>query len=329
MAESSLAEGDGAGADPRGSEEASRVVREALRRSPVPSVAGLGFELSGLAWAFGAFAGFCALSHAFRGAATTVAAEGPGDLSVTSWFDVARIVNDPPTPEAMLWIAALVLPIAHLSARLGAGLARGAAEGAERPHRLLRAWRRGGPVQLSALGLWILIAGMMASATIVLFTPLAILSGYATQHEVLAFPHVLLSGLGVAFAVAYGAGLGSVHELSYASLVRNERGVGSAVQHAWRLIRNRRVTSRQLSFAEVSTRVAVVAAAVAVGRHGAPWAGVVTLVVLGALAGGVRAQAWSITYGRLGGLGRVAPRPEGDRDEPPSTTLDAAPPTGT
>lgn len=323
MAPSSPADERPLGAEPHGAEEASRVVREALGRSPFPSVAGLAFEISGLAWAFGAFAGFCALSHAFRGAASSAAAEGAGALSVTSWFDVARIVNEPPTAEAMLWIAVAAIPLAHVSSRLGAGLARGAAEAGPRPHRILRAWRRGGPVQLSALGLWILIAGMMASATVVLFTPLALLSGYATTHEVLAFPHVLLSGLGVAFAIAYGAGLGSVHELAYASLVRNERGVGSAVLHAWRLIRNRRVTSRQLSFAEVSTRVAVIAAAVAVGRHAAPWAGVVTLVVLGAIAGGVRAQAWSITYGRLGGLGRIKPSTE--EDEPPSTTVDVAP----
>ena len=43
-------------------EEASRVLREALRRAPLPSLSGLAFEIMGLAWVFGGLVGLLCVS---------------------------------------------------------------------------------------------------------------------------------------------------------------------------------------------------------------------------------------------------------------------------
>ncbi|MEO1699174.1 MAG: hypothetical protein AAFU73_17925 [Planctomycetota bacterium] len=283
-------------------EEASRVLGDALKRAPLPSVAGLCFELMGLAWVIGAFLGVCGLSHSLRRASGRLAAGPESALEVTSWFDIARIVNAPPSPRMLLLGMLCAAPLVWISVRIAAGLARIASEGEGSGANALRVWRLGAPVQLSALGVWGLVAAMMGAAMVVLFLPLAASSRIASETSAFVPVHVVLSGLGVAFAVVYGAGLGAVQELAMASLVRHERGVGSAVLHAWRMIRSRRATSHRMAFVEAASRVAVVGLAVVLAQQSGVWAGLAGLTVAAALTGGIRCQAWSLAYPRVGGI---------------------------
>ena len=269
-------------------EEASRVLRAALRRAPLPSVAGLAFEIMGLAWVFGAFTGLALLAAPIAWEQTVSGALG-------------TILAVPTLKETSIALA-IAAPIVLLSVRLASGLAAIASQGigqgggATLPH----AWKLGARTQISALGIWIQIYGMMLMATLVLLGPLVLL--WNAAGDALGPIGVAVSGLALAFVLVYGAGLGAIQELGLASLVRHERGVGSAVLHAWRLIRNRRATSGRMALVEVASRVALVAAAMWLGQHvGWPF-GIMLLVVFGAFAGGVRCHAWSLAYLRIGGL---------------------------
>ena len=286
------------------SDPTSRLFREAVRRAPRPSVSGFCFELMGLAWVAGGFLGMSGLSYALRGASSRLNRGAPDPPVSTSWFDIARIVNSPPAPERLLVLMLVFAPIVFLSVRIAAGLARIASEGSGQrgSDRFVRAWRLGGATQFAAFGVWVQVAGMMAAATAALLLPLAATSRLASQHSALVPLHVVLSGLGASFAVVFGAGLGAVQELSMASLGRHERGVGSAVLHAWRMVRSQRSISRRMSFAEATSRVVEVAVASWLALVAGPWVGISALVLAGALIGGIRSQAWSLAYPRLGGI---------------------------
>lgn len=303
-------------------EEASRLVRAAMRRSPLPSVAGLCFEIMGLAWVFGAFVGFWVLAYLVRtlfpGGGGGIHGLLPGSddlagagesgpvidaisdaLALVKLDGVVRIT----TATHLAELIACVALISWVCVRVGAGLARIASDGGGQGSgaNALHAFRIGGRTQVSALGIWVQIAGMMASGTIVLFGPVALLSR-ATGGGLAGPLHVVLAGLAIAVSLAYGAALGAVHSLSMASLVRHERGVGSAILHAWRLVRNRRATAGRMAFVEGASRVAILGLAILAGHRFGPWAGLAVLVTFGALAGGMRCHAWSLAYPRVGGL---------------------------
>ncbi len=270
-------------------EEASRVLRDAARRAPLPSLSGLAFEVMGLAWVFGLVAGLVVLAVLFDEAKLVTSAVGP-------LFDVPR------TRQALSAFVC-VAPALFVSTRIAAGLARIASEGRGQGKgaNAWRAWRLGRSTQVSAAGVWLQVFGMMTSATIVLLGPVVLLSRIIGEDH-LGPLGVVLSGLALTFALVYGAGVGALQELAMASLVRHERGVGSAILHAWRLMRARPSTSRRMAAVEFASRVAIVALALAVGRTaGWPW-GLAQLVLLGALVGGFRCHAWSLTYPRIGGL---------------------------
>ncbi|MEC7233007.1 MAG: hypothetical protein VXW31_08715, partial [Planctomycetota bacterium] len=76
-------------------EEASRVLREALRRAPLPSLSGLAFEIMGLAWVFGGLFGLLCVS-------ALVPVERRVSAALDSFLPVAA-------PESLpFWLAALV-----------------------------------------------------------------------------------------------------------------------------------------------------------------------------------------------------------------------------
>lgn len=269
-------------------EEASRVLRAALRRAPLPSAAGLAFEIMGLAWVFGAFTGLALLAAPIAGEQTVSGALG-------------KILAVPSLQDTLVALA-IATPIVLLSVRVASGLAAIASEGIGQGSgaNLIQAWRLGARTQVSAIGIWIQIYGMMLMASLVLLGPLVLL--WDVAGDTLGPISVAVSGLALAFVLVYGAGLGAIQELGLASLVRHERGVGSAVLHAWRLIRNRRATSGRMALVEVASRIAIVAAAMWFGQHVGWPIGIMLLVVFGALAGGVRCHAWSLAYLRIGGL---------------------------
>ena len=202
----------------------------------------------GLAWVFGgAFGLLC------------VSALVPVERRVSATFES---LLPGAAPEGLLiWLVAVVSAVLF-SVRVAAGLARIASKGKGQSAgaNAVRAFRLGGRVQVSAFAVWLQIFGMMACATVVLLAPFVLLSGIV-QVEVLRPLWVVLDGLGLTFALCYGAALGAVQELAMASLVRHERGTGSAILHAWRLMRNKRLTASRMAVVEMATRVAIVATA--------------------------------------------------------------------
>ena len=277
-------------------EDASRVLHEAVRRAPLPSLSGLCYEIMGLAWFFGATAGLMLLSMAFDDLSLVRNAVGP-------LFDLPRVTH----PGLVLLVT---LPTLVLATRIAAGLGAIASDGVGQRSgaNAWRAWKLGRRDMLPSVGIAVQIFGMMASATLVLLAPVVLLSDVVGK-ETLGLFGVILSGLALTFMLVYGAALGALQELSMASLVRHHRGVGSAILHGWRLMRARPLSSQRMAAAEFSSRLAVVGLAVTAGRavpgsHG--WAyGLATLVFLGALVGGLRCHAWALVYPRIGGLARV------------------------
>lgn len=282
----------------RGTADTTRVFRDAVREAPIPSLAGVAFEAMGLAWVFGALA------------ALTILGAIVDDQAVMS-NALARRLEIPSGVGALVFFA-LAAPLILVATRIGAGLARIAAPGAPEGRRatLRNAWRSGAAVQVSAFGIWLQIFGMMTSATMVLLGPLVILS-YVVGPDTLGPFSGILSGLALTLTFVYGAELGALQELATASLVRHRRGVGSAVLHAWRLMKAQPGTSRRKAAGDFAARFAIVAVSLAVGGSAGPLWGLAQFVVLGALFGAIRCHAWALLYPRIGGLEpQVAARDE-------------------
>lgn len=277
-------------------EDASRVLRDAVRRAPLPSLSGLCYEIMGLAWFLGVTAGLMLLSMAFDDLSTVRKAVGP-------LFHV-------PSLSGNLEVLLIAVPTLVIAVRIAAGLGAIASDGVGQGSgaNAWRAWKLGRRDTIAGVGIALQIFGMMAIATLVLLAPLMCLSSIMGP-DTLGLFGVVLAGLALAFMLVYGAALGALQELSMASLVRHHRGVGSAILHGWRLMRARPLSSQRMAAAEFASRIIVVGLAVTVGRTvGWAW-GIGTLVLFGALVGGLRCHAWSLAYPRIGGLTRVPGEP--------------------
>jgi len=265
---------------------------DVIRGAAIPSLAGMAFELSGLAWAFGG------------AAALTALAALAGDAELVSDTVGSGIPIPGPVVATGLFLAAL--PLLLICSRIGGGAARLSIDpDPQRPTTLLRAWTEGKGVQTSAAAIWCQIFGMMACGTFVLLGPLVALTALVGPETLGPFG-VILSGLALVLTLAYAAELGALHQLALASLVRHERGVGSAVLHGWRLMRARPEHMRRLAAAEFALRaLTLLAAGFASYLAGGPW-GLAQLAILASLVGSVRCRAWALIYPRLGGLSATA-----------------------
>ncbi len=268
---------------------------EAIRGAAVPSLAGVAYELSGLAWVLGG------------AAALTCLAALAGDAELVSDAVGSGLPIPGPAGAAALFLVAV--PVLLICARVGGGAARlsihNQPDGAQRT-TLLRSWKEGKTLQASAAAVWFQIFRMMACGTFVLLGPLVVLAAVVGQDTLGPFG-VILSGLALVLTLAYAAELGALHQLALASLVRHDRGVGSAVLHGWRLMRGRPGQVRRLAAMEFALRFVVLAAAgLASYLAGPPW-GLVQLAVLASLVGSARCRAWSTAYPQLGGLSATIP----------------------
>ncbi len=274
-------------------EDASRVLRDAVRRAPLPSLSGLCYEVMGLAWFFGVMAGLGVLSLLFDDLSLVSQAVGP-------LFTVPKVFDD-------VRIFLVGAPALAICMRIASGLGTIASQGQGQGSgaNAWRAWKLGKRDTIASIGIAIQIFGMMASATLVLLAPLVFVATLLGQDTMGLFG-VVLSGLALAFMLVYGAALGALQELSMASLVRHHRGVGSAILHGWRLMRARPRSSQRMAAAEFASRIIVVGLAITVGRVAGWGWGMAQLVLFGALVGGLRCHAWSLAYPRIGGLTRVA-----------------------
>lgn len=270
---------------------------DALRGAAIPSVAGMAYELSGLAWVLGG------------AAALTALAALAGDAELVSETVGSGLPIPGPVVATGLFLAAL--PMLMICSRVGGGVARLSIDpDPERPATLFRAWAEGKSVQTSAAAIWCQIFGMMASGTFILLGPLVALTALVGPEALGPFG-VILSGLALVLTLAYAAELGALHQLALASLVRHDRGVGSAVLHGWRLMRARPEHMRRLAAAEFALRaLTLLLAGLASYLAGGPW-GLVQLALLASLVGSIRCRAWSLIYPRLGGLSATAGPREG------------------
>lgn len=261
---------------------------DAIRGAAIPSLAGMAYELSGLAWVLGGAAALSSLAAL------------AGDPELVSVAVGSGVPIPGPLVATGLFLAAL--PLLLVCSRVGGGAARlSIAPDPERPTTLLRSWAEGKSVQTSAAAIWLQIFGMMACGTFVLLGPIVALTALVGPETLGPFG-VVLSGLALVLTLAYAAELGALHQLALASLVRHDRGVGSAVLHGWRLMRARPEHMRRLAAAEFLLRALILIAASFAGYlAGGPW-GLAQLALLGSLVGSVRCRAWSLIYPRLGGL---------------------------
>lgn len=213
------------------------------------------------------------------------------------------------------FVAVLVLPIF----RVVAGLARAgsaaaweqAAEGRRTP-RLRSLWRLGAGLMFPTYGLWLQLVLMQILAFVVLLLPIlnavhpleraseAERIGVLVAVGAIVGPVILLFGL-------YMLALSVLGQLGLQSLAENRRGVSSALQHAWRIMRHDPRATARAVVAELVLLVVTIAAVRAFAGvfAGVPLVDALTVVfelALMGFAGVVRAGYWARTYRALGGL---------------------------
>ena len=162
---------------------------DVIRGAAIPSLAGMAYELSGLAWALGG------------AAALTSLAALAGDPELVSEAVGSGLPIPGPLVATGLFLAAL--PLLLVCSRVGGGAARLSIDpDPERPTTLLRSWAEGKSVQTSAAAIWIQIFGMMACGTFVLLGPIVALT-VIVGPETLGPFGVVLSGLALVLKLAY------------------------------------------------------------------------------------------------------------------------------
>lgn len=190
-----------------------------------------------------------------------------------------------------------------LALRLAPGLARSLFFGeGQRP--IERTYHLGRGFALSSAAIWIQVV-----LTMLVASTLAVLIASTGLRIVGSDPDgplpKVVAGVTLGFLCAYGATLGALYHLALASLVRHRRGAGSALLHAWRLVR-----SQPSGAARAVALEGALYAAVAYLEWFLPQVlrlgGLSTLVVL-SVSGLARAGFWSRTYHAFGGVEPVPP----------------------
>lgn len=274
------------------SETARRLVGalEVAIRHPKRWIGGLGYQFLALGWLIGIA---CAMSFAVR-SSERAAPQLTVELGrFPAAFDML-------TRNQWSFFGLVALAV---SLRLAPGLARSLFQGrglepAVPAHRAARG------LGLSTFALWIqVVLTMLAASLAAVYATLGILSagGFDPDGPV---PNVAIAVM-LVFLGIYGVTLGALYNLALASLARHDRGTGSALLHAWRLVRSQPSgASRAIALDTLLYLVFLYldrALAALVGLGGS------TTLLLLALSGLARAGFWSRTYHALGG---VEPVPE-------------------
>lgn len=186
----------------------------------------------GLVWLLGAF---------YPGAEL---AAGYGLLSLLLHSDAPRTVEDRVIVLSSLAVYALLAP------RISAGLARVTtpeawqelSAGRVTP-RLRDVWRASSGLGWPTFGLWLdALAMLVIPAFVVLAPPLYLLEHFQLRPgdftESGTFLCALVLGPFAAVVLAFGLVLSVLQQLALQSLVHNQRGIGSALLHAWRIARH-------------------------------------------------------------------------------------------
>lgn len=281
-------------------------------------LAGLTYQFLNLGWAFGATVALPVLQSALPDLDWLgLHRSGNGFVRVQSRLDLLSFVRD-----ADPWLLLLVVPALLALFRLVAGLARlssprrwVAARGGLRPPGLAQAWTEGDRLTRPTLGLWLQIVVMMFVATLLFVGPAQLLVRVVHLERWNPFTS-LLAGTVVALMLVYSFTLSILFQIALHSLVRNRRGVGSALLHAWRIAKNDPMATARATTVDAVLYLTVLAvhvgsfAASAALAVFAPAAFVLDVGVE-AFAGCVRCAYWARAYEALGGLATVSDEPTG------------------
>lgn len=208
--------------------------------------------------------------------------------------------------QKLLVLTLLLSVPALLVYRLNVGLAAVAAPDTGGGARTLRAvWRAGRGLGVTAFGMWLTLMGLFVGAMGFLFGPALLFVNILGLDEAPGLVSVIVAPV-LLLVLGYGVVLLVLHMLALHSLAQNRRGVGSALTHAWRLIRGEPWGAVRASLVDLSLHAVVLVAGAAVSlmfahtASGEALAHGVQAVLLGA-AGATRAAFWARTYRALGG----------------------------
>lgn len=202
-------------------------------------------------------------------------------------------------PFLFRWIAGV--------ARLSSPEAWAEIRAAGRKPSLTDAWQAGRGLMGASLGLWALV---VALESVVVFSSFGLFMSLG-QHPVLWIAYLLVGPL-LLLCAGYALVLSVLYQLALHSLVANRRGIVSALQHAWRLVRNDPWSAVRATIVDLGMSAAVLALVGLV-----PFVSVAALCfygiavpallfVLFGISGAARAGYWARVYLALGGLA-VAP----------------------
>lgn len=199
--------------------------------------------------------------------------------------------------------------------RLVAGLARvsppeiwrEAREGRRVP-RLRALWRGGAGMTASVFALWCFLVVAVGVTSLALLWPIEaatrpFLSGFEAQGPGSFVVAALLVGPLVAIGATYVLALFALVQLALHSLAHNRRGIGSALLHAWRILRHDVAASVRAIVVDVLLTVAIVCVSTLVGGLlPGDWMDWIVGTLLLGFAGVTRAAYWARAYRALGGL---------------------------
>lgn len=178
-------------------------------------------------------------------------------------------------------------------------------------------WRAGDGLTLCAFSLWLQLALLMVGATVLIGLPTYGLAHYAMyDHDVLIHTfddawRVMLVGLClspiIVILLAYWLAISVLMQLGLHSLAHNRRGVGSALIHAWRILRHDLPATARAILVDVLLFLSIVLIwklihGLVGDLPGGEVATVILKLVLVGFAGVARAGYWARAYRALGGL---------------------------
>ncbi|MFT5052790.1 MAG: hypothetical protein ACI8QZ_004227 [Chlamydiales bacterium] len=209
-------------------------MRDAARQASVPSslwITGFTYQGLNLGWAFGVLVAWRLMDSAMPGI-----------------FDdetVAFMMRRNLDPLSMAWTQWWpLLFVTPLFFRLVAGLAVLSpaanweeARGHRRAPKLGAAMRKGRGLAWPVIALWAQFLAMMFGAALIFVGPAKVFTEALTLEASNPITVLIAGAVGVAIYF-YGVVLSVLFQIALHSLVQNQRGVGSALLHAWRIAKN-------------------------------------------------------------------------------------------